>query len=352
MFVHDKKRVSLLSVFIIAAFLMLFSLKASAKTASEALPNGGIGISLSGYSDLIEITGTGTGIEGVINTQEEARMLSLEKEEEEIYLVAVTEDYIGVYAEEDEESELIGKIYNDCKATVIEMDEEWCLIESGAVIGYMKYEGCLIGEEALEALDRITTPVAVVDNSTMYLRSEPSKDAEVVSVLTRGDEFEILEGNEDWVKGTNKSEEGWLNLEYIEIEWRIPEAETLAQEEERLAKESYEKGCELVDIALKYVGKPYIWGGSNPEVGADCSGFTMYLYGLYGYSITHSVEYQATLGKSVSLEEAQPGDIVIYSGHVAIYMGDGKIVHAANRRLGICISNITFMTMKDIRRIF
>lgn len=112
-------------------------------------------------------------------------------------------------------------------------------------------------------------------------------------------------------------------------------------------------GQAVVDFATKYVGNPYVWGGTSLEHGIDCSGFTMQVYAHFGVSLPHYDLSQRKYGSSVSsLSEAQPGDLIFYSGHVAIYMGDGKIVHAANRRDGIKISNADYQSIACIRRIF
>lgn len=119
------------------------------------------------------------------------------------------------------------------------------------------------------------------------------------------------------------------------------------------SEDGYERGLELVAYATQFVGNPYVWGGTSLTSGADCSGFTMTLYGMYGVELPHSSLSQATYGTAVDgIENAQPGDLIVYNGHVAIYIGDGQIVHAANSRLGICITGIDFMDMVGIRRLF
>lgn len=122
---------------------------------------------------------------------------------------------------------------------------------------------------------------------------------------------------------------------------------------ERAKKDTVAMGQAVVDFATKYVGNPYVWGGTSLEHGIDCSGFTMQVYAHFGVSLPHYDLSQRKYGTSVaSLSDAQPGDLVFYSGHVAIYMGDGKIVHAANRRDGIKISNADYQKVACIRRIF
>ena len=113
-----------------------------------------------------------------------------------------------------------------------------------------------------------------------------------------------------------------------------------------------DKGSALVEYALQFVGNPYVWGGTSLTDGADCSGFTMTLYGMCGIELPHSSYTQASYGVAVDgIENALPGDLIVYNGHVAIYAGDGLIVHAANSRLGICVSGIDFMNLVCIRRL-
>jgi cell wall-associated NlpC family hydrolase len=101
------------------------------------------------------------------------------------------------------------------------------------------------------------------------------------------------------------------------------------------------------------VGNPYVWGGTSLTKGADCSGFVMKIYEAFGVSLPHSSYKMRSVGYSVSASEVQPGDIICYSGHVAIYIGDGKIVHASNRKDGIKITdNWKYKKVLAIRRIF
>ncbi|HEY9574831.1 MAG TPA: NlpC/P60 family protein [Lachnospiraceae bacterium] len=111
-------------------------------------------------------------------------------------------------------------------------------------------------------------------------------------------------------------------------------------------------GASAASYATNFVGNPYVWGGSSLTNGADCSGFVSSVYGKYGYSLPHSSAELASVGKSVSYSEAQAGDIICYSGHVAIYLGDGKIVHASNAKDGIKVSdNAAYRTIVSVRRL-
>lgn len=111
-------------------------------------------------------------------------------------------------------------------------------------------------------------------------------------------------------------------------------------------------GEDIVEFALQFVGNRYVYGGTSLTNGTDCSGFVMRVYENFGYSLPRSSYYQRGAGVKVSAEDIQPGDIVCYSGHVAIYIGDGKIVHASNARDGIKITNdYTYRKVLSIRRI-
>ena len=118
------------------------------------------------------------------------------------------------------------------------------------------------------------------------------------------------------------------------------------------ASSSSGTGQDVVNYAVQFVGNPYVWGGTSLTNGADCSGFIMSVYAHFGYSLPHSSSAMRSVGRGVSYAEAQPGDIICYDGHVAIYMGGGQIVHASNAKDGIKISsNAAYRTILAVRRI-
>ena len=111
-------------------------------------------------------------------------------------------------------------------------------------------------------------------------------------------------------------------------------------------------GSAVVQYALNFVGNPYVWGGKDPNTGADCSGFTSYVYGHFGISIPSYSYAQRSVGQEVSYENAQPGDLICYAGHVAIYMGNGQIVHAKGTAYGIvAYDNATYRPIITVRRV-
>jgi cell wall-associated NlpC family hydrolase len=111
-------------------------------------------------------------------------------------------------------------------------------------------------------------------------------------------------------------------------------------------------GQQIVDYACQFLGNPYVYGGTDINNGIDCSAFVRYVYAQFGYSLPRTSAEQRGVGYAVSYAEAQPGDIICYSGHVAIYMGNGMIVHAANEELGITIGyNAAYRDILSVRRV-
>lgn len=111
------------------------------------------------------------------------------------------------------------------------------------------------------------------------------------------------------------------------------------------------KGQQVADYACKFIGNPYVAGGTSLTNGADCSGFVMAVYQAFGISLPRSSYAQAGVGTAVSYSEAKPGDIIYYGGHVGIYIGNGQIVHASTERTGIKITAATYRSIITVRRI-
>ena len=112
-----------------------------------------------------------------------------------------------------------------------------------------------------------------------------------------------------------------------------------------------DQGKQIANYACQFVGNPYVAGGTSLTQGADCSGFTYRVYADFGYSLPRTSSQQRGAGTGVSYEEAQPGDLICYDGHVAIYIGNNLIVHASSSRTGIKISNAQYKTILAVRRI-
>lgn len=110
-------------------------------------------------------------------------------------------------------------------------------------------------------------------------------------------------------------------------------------------------GADIAQYACQFVGNPYVAGGTSLTNGADCSGFVQAVYKQYGYNLPRNSTAQRSAGREVSYEEAQPGDIICYAGHVAIYLGGGRIVHASTERTGIKYGYANYKPIITVRRI-
>ena len=110
-------------------------------------------------------------------------------------------------------------------------------------------------------------------------------------------------------------------------------------------------GTDVVNFALQFVGNPYVYGGTSLTNGADCSGFTFRIYSDFGYSIPRTSYEQRSCGTGVDYSSAQPGDLICYDGHVAMYIGGGLIVHASTQRTGIKVSNANYRPILAVRRV-
>ena len=167
-----------------------------------------------------------------------------------------------------------------------------------------------------------------VNTKKLNIRVKKSMKSKRITVLHKGDRVKLLSNNSKWVAVEVNGRVGYTQGRYISVKNGGTASDTTVT-----------KGESVVNYALKFVGNPYRWGGTSLTRGADCSGFVMSVYRHFGKSLPHSSYAQRRVGRRVgSLSKAKPGDIICYSGHVAIYMGNNKVVHASNPRDGIKIT--------------
>ena len=167
---------------------------------------------------------------------------------------------------------------------------------------------------------------------------------------------EITTADQQFVGSTaNIQSEESIKYEFMDPDLsvhKIEIVETETSQDPDQAETEYPLGNQIADYAYYFVDwLPYVWGEASLEYGADCCGFTQAVYRAFGIEIPRTVEEQAYTGYSVSLEDAQPGDIIIYYGHVGLYAGDGMMIHAPYP--GTCVSyeEVYLEDIQDIRRI-
>lgn len=366
------------------------------------LPSGGVNLFLVKDTSLESLqtpeTGTESKIEASVTIADIQEIMNAasagnQDPEEEMFrnlVIAQVNRYVNIRSLPSEEGEIIGKLYDNSVGTFIAEENGWYLITSGTVTGYVKAEYCVTGETAVELAREVGSRMATVNTTTLYVRTEPSIDAPRLGMVPEGEDFLVLDETDGWIKINMEEGDGWVSKDYVEIRTEFVEAESKAEEEARLAKEAEERrkaqeaarasqaaqqqqtqqpagntdytvgdgselGVAVAEYALQFVGNPYVYGGTSLTNGADCSGFVLSVYANFGVSLPHSSKADRSQGYAVDgIENAQPGDLICYSGHVALYIGNGQIVHASNSRTGIIVSNVNYSNKKilAIRRIF
>ena len=268
--------------------------------------------------------------------------------------IANVSNYLNVREKPSEDGKLVGKMSKNSGCDVLEIKDGWAHIKSGKVNGYVKAEFLLTGQEARDRADKVATDMAVCNSGGLFVRQGQGTDNPVITQVAEGEELEVVEKLDGWVKIMLDDEEAYVSADYVDIAKKLDRAVT--QTELIYGKGVSNVRVDLVNYAKQYLGNPYVWGGTSLTSGADCSGFVLSVFKKYGVSLPHSSAAQSTMGSKVSLSEAQPGDLIFYAqngrvNHVAIYIGNGQVIHASNPRSGIKISNATYRTPYAVKRV-
>jgi len=326
-----------------------------------------------------------------------------EREEEDIvneyenFAVAnVNYDFVNVRSGAGVNYEIVGKMYDGSVAEIMEECEEadglWFHVTSGNVEGYIKADYFIYGDGVEEAIEKNILRYANVKVNILNVRDEADIDGERLGYLTAGEKVLILDEEDGWYKVQYTDEkEGYICADYVGIEEEFISAKSIEEEkkelEEKKKKEEREKQQAqaqtavvedvtfavsapagnystnpelrqaIVNYAMQYVGNRYVPAGQSLAGGTDCSGFTCYVYRDFGYSLSRTpLGQMQTSGRSISLDQAQPGDIICYSYgggcmHVALYIGNGQIVHEANSRMGCVVSSLEFMPIVAVKNV-
>lgn len=278
--------------------------------------------------------------------QEKAELegMKQEYEAESVNLQVAIDERRAVSADCDNEIAYAQQMANEYAALIEQQQAE---------IERLEAERIAAEEEArrqaeLAAAEEAARQEAEAEDETVY--DEEGNEVDAEDALENGETLYDEEGNEIDPDSVTDEEESDGDVEYDEYGNVIDSDNTVDPEEYQSSGSG--SGSSVVDFATQFVGNPYVWGGTSLTDGADCSGFVQSVYANFGVSLPRTSYEQQNAGTEVSYADAQPGDLICYGGHVAIYMGDGKIVHASNAKDGIKISNdATYRTILSVRRL-
>lgn len=240
---------------------------------------------------------------------------------------------------------VLKKLAHNSLVDVLEvLDNGWCQVSYDGLTGYVSSEYLIISEKAApaevpaevsaQAADEAApasedeTLYVKVTTGTLNIRSGPSTDTEKVGTLYAGRVVQVLEVLDGWYR----IEDGCISSEYA-----IP-----------VDPSQVSKGQEIADYAMQFLGYRYVYGGTSPK-GFDCSGLTTYVYKQFGYTLNRTCSGQLDNGTPVSMNELQPGDIVIFrkgnsskrATHVGLYIGNNQFIHASTPTKGVIISKMS-----------
>lgn len=315
-----------------------------------------------------------------------------DKSEYADFAIADVTNYVNVRSGPNTDSEIVGKIYDGAVAHILASagaENDWLQIVSGNVEGYIKSEFFIYGDAAAEVIDDYVTRYAVVKADRLNVRENPNIESKRIGYIDNGESVRLIEDQGEWLKVQYADDkQGYVAAEYVTIEEQFVYAKTLEEEAKEIAEReallaratvsekeaaenvtitttppdvTYSTNAELrsniVDYAMQYLGNRYVHGGQSLAGGTDCSGFTSLIYKEFGYSLSRTPAGQlSSAGRSVDYSQAQPGDIICYGSngtctHVALYIGNGQIIHSANSRAGVIIGKADYNTILGVKNV-
>ncbi len=263
--------------------------------------------------------------------------------------------YLNIRNGAGENEKIIGKLPSYAGCEILEELDGWYKIRSGNITGYVSRDFILTGDAARQAAMDHAELMAVVSTDRLNARTEPNTDAKIWTQISNNERYHVLSQLDGWVQiefdeggegdGSDEVSYAYVSNDYVDVRYALAEAIKFSPAEENASLRS-----RVVNYAMQFLGNPYVWGGTSLTKGADCSGFTMSVMKNFGISLPHYSGDQAKRGTRIKSSQMRPGDLIFYGNsrgkinHVAMYIGNGQIIHAASRRSGIKISSWNYRT--------
>ena len=286
-------------------------------------------------------------------------------------------NYLNIRQEPKEDGKIIGKMTSKSAGEILETTEDgkWYKIKSGPVTGYVSSEYILTGQAAKDEALQEAKLMAIVSTDRLNARTEPTTDAPIWTQISNSERYNVLSQQDGWVEIELDTTSAYVATEYVDVRYALNEAIEFTPMEESSGSSggkgssggsssgskggsssgtTSSKRTQIANYATQFLGNPYVWGGTSLTNGADCSGFTMAVMSHFGVSLPHHSGSQASCGRAISSTEKRPGDLIFYTdssgtiNHVALYIGNGQVVHASNPSSGIKISNWNYRTPAKI----
>lgn len=385
-----------------ATIIAAATIPSSASVLLSGTEVAGITLNLSNYAQETAVVGTKARIVDQTELSDPAEDTAVEEEEQEkkedfklnlVYDrlgVAKVDNWLNIRKGPGEDRKIIGKLPKNAGCHIYKINKDgWAKIVSGKVTGWVKAEYLVTDEAAEEYAKEVATRLATVTTTTLKLRTLPSTDSRVYDLVgieeemdvkkeqltekyvqrfidkLKEDDAEVLEGLDidammadldNWVCVTLDSEKVFVSKEFVDISYKLERAVAVGEVKADEAKGISSTRADMVEFAKQYLGGKYVYGGTSLTNGTDCSGFTMRIYEHFGYSIPRTSSAQSSYFTGIDSSEAKPGDLFFYGSngrvsHVAMYIGDGQVIHASNARTGIKISNAFYRTPIKVGRI-
>ena len=265
-------------------------------------------------------------------------------------------------------AKIVGKMKKGNIATVLKKGSEWSKVRSGNVTGYVKNQYLVFGDEIENFAKQNVKKVAKIQTETLRVRKKASTNSKIVTLASEDDKLKVKKQTDDWAKVKVDGQTGYVSKDYAKVTYSFGKAKSMkqiqAEQEAKEAKKRAEEaarsksvsttssgssatGSRIASYAQQFVGNPYRYGGNSLTSGIDCSGFTQQIMAKFGYSISRTSSSQSGDGRAVSTSNLRAGDLVFYGDggsidHVALYIGDGKIIHASGAATGIKIYNYDY----------